>query len=342
MGGGTNDSLIYCAAFDASLTSSSPPWQQQISEGNFINTLVRGGNSLWTSGLTASILIGNLLPFNAYRVYCLSQSTDGVTSPLSNVLQSYRNVTTLCCRTVEIDLTFNSVFSNQSYATGAVITLIDMPPQISGYLTITLRVRKFGSPSWNNIETRSFSPNQVNYTYQSSYLLSQNVIAFTGISVPGNYEITVVLSGPFSPYYTTSYVRGSSFQVIGPSDSPQLPPPAIVSASFSIDGTYIILLFNSRTDRAMSLIPTQGSFYFQCASLLRFIGVKEAKCRWSEDSLSILVYPMSTIAYQPASSKLTKSSITPGDIITVLGGTIKAQCTTGFNLTGDPSSRCTK
>ena len=68
--------------------------------------------------------------------------------------------------------------------------------------------------------------------------------------------------------------------------SARVVPPAIVSAIFSSDGSYISVLFDSSTDRGGTV--SLSNIY--CSSLLSFRGAEFVKCHWKADN-EVLIYP---------------------------------------------------
>ena len=89
------------------------------------------------------------------------------------------------------------------------------------------------------------------------------------------------------------------------------PAPLLVSAQFSGDGSFAILMFNSATNQAGG---RGSSSIFNCSSLLAFRGSAACDCQWSSDSRSLVLFPQPGVI------------INVGDRVTLLSGTLKAMC----------------
>jgi hypothetical protein len=85
------------------------------------------------------------------------------------------------------------------------------------------------------------------------------------------------------------------------------PTPFLSSVMFSNDGSYLIALFNSPTDKG------QLSSTFSCFYLFYFKGSSNSKCKWI-DSVTVRVYSSGSL-------------INIGSEFSLLPNVIKAQCT---------------
>jgi hypothetical protein len=132
---------------------------------------------------------------------------------------------------------------------------------------------------------------------------------------PGRYKLVVELSGPSSLSCQVEYPRGQVFEVLGPDQEPS--PPVLVSAEFSSDGSSVLVLFDSPTDR--------GGYWnvFDCRGVLRTVSVtSSSRCVWLDDS-SFVMYPSTS---RVVSSSTTASLLSIGDTLMLKGSVMRAKC----------------
>ncbi|WP_304192649.1 REJ domain-containing protein, partial [Phenylobacterium aquaticum] len=128
--------------------------------------------------------------------------------------------------------------------------------------------------------------------------------------------MNATLSGPSAAEYYSKALPSLCLQVVKSSVQPTL--PKLSSAIFSAAGDSILVSFNVATDRA------GYSTAFPCSSIVHFRVSMLASCAWTSDS---------SFQITPGSGLGSGGYVMQGDAITLVGGTIRSQCPTGFNST---------
>lgn len=204
-----------------------------------------------------------------------------------------------------ISTTLSSVSAGKSLVNGLVITLDALPKKSLTTITAVYTV--------------------TNATFQSASDLTiyPNSFTITSSATARIYYATITASstalGSFLPRITLTGLSANEFNVllssrvltVSESNSPP-PVPTISQAQFSDDGTYVIITFDSSTNR--------GGYTntFPCSVLLSFIGMNTSStCLWSSSAV-IQVYPV----YQGNSSKV----LAIGGSLSVNANRIKAFC----------------
>lgn len=144
-----------------------------------------------------------------------------------------------------------------------------------------------------------------NVTFASVPLALSQYFQFNGAPV-GDYNITTVVAGPSaSEYGSPVFPTGRIIHVMAPGE--YLPPPVLLFARFSDDGSTVVAHFDNP-------VAWKSSSSFQCDAVLQFEGASSAQCAWSNDwtELSILL-----------NSALGLNS---GDVVTLKNGILEALC----------------
>ena len=132
----------------------------------------------------------------------------------------------------------------------------------------------------------------------------------------GLYSLNITLGGSASHLYRVSYSYisgGNELTLLSEGEQP--PVPLLSSATFSDDGTYISVLFDSNTDR------TRRRSSFGCSRLFSFSSADKFSCVFVSD-IECLVSLLS------ATNDITETELPqPGDVIVLLEGKIRAKCT---------------
>jgi hypothetical protein len=128
----------------------------------------------------------------------------------------------------------------------------------------------------------------------------------------GVFELSVNVSGPSAREFAVVVVGSRRFTVNSMDVTPTV--PQLLETVFSDDGLYVMLNFDSATDRG-------GLFsIFTCSVLLSFVGDEAATCQWVTDSqVRILVGA-------PAAGS-AGIMLNVGGSITLRPGVIRAKCT---------------
>lgn len=281
-------SSVYCGILSPTTLQGA---QQQLLIQDSVGTSVNDSVSVVVSGLT---------PSTSYLVGCLAVSPQGVMSSLSQVMSTLRNVTTDCCRKVQVDVLSRAVIASSVVSNVLRISVETVP--ISD-LVVTLVASKLLDNGTvevlSNLQPRDFTFSSMRSTEAFISLYSPE---------PGNYSISVLLSGSmdgYSPVYDEGGNNNSTLTVY--SEDSAVPAPVLLSAVFAADGSYLSINFDRNTNKGGS--ETQ----FQCSVLFVFSCSSSAVCRWtSSKSVTAFVGGNDSSCAAPGSilSLLANASIT--------------------------------
>mmetsp|Transcript_3810 Transcript_3810/g.5408 ORF Transcript_3810/g.5408 Transcript_3810/m.5408 type:complete len:1330 (-) Transcript_3810:11-4000(-) len=199
-----------------------------------------------------------------------------------------------------IDVVLNKeVFSSDSVTVKLLVISFFADPSTDLQLTINLNDSSF--PNSNIFPS--------NFTVKNTQSGILSLTTYIRPSVIGNYSYFVTMKGRSANDYKMQYSNGMrSFSVISQNQQP--PPPTLISAVFSDDGTFLAILFDSPTNRG----NTDTSFL--CNSVIHFPCSNVSQCQWI-DSMTIH-------AFIDGSSP---SCVIPGDLLRIVKtASIKAQC----------------
>lgn len=291
--------VVFCGAYNSEATPSNNLTQP-------LNTLdiLRLQNFVTAIDGYATMTLDNLVPATSYGIYCGSYSSVGAVSSFTNIVgTALLNVYTLCCRDVYVDLSVHSLLEN-SYALDAVT--ISTPHLLTEYLNVTMEIL-------SNIDN-SVSTDIVPYPAISMFTLASAISTATVTiqsTAVGEYTASFILSGPSSELY--SVVSGRlDIKVVEATAIPDV--PVILTAAFSDSGGTVLVSFDSNTNRGSGAGALSN--FFECSTLLAFVGSDTSQCQWSSDS-TVIVYP-SVFVY-------------PGNQVSVVNDTIRAKCPTALN-----------
>lgn len=282
------DGYVNCAAL-----TQRPYSVRQITAKNF---------GAWTSLNSSTVTLTTLDPFTPYFVYCTTLSADGVQGTLTAALSSAVNVTTTCCKSVTITLASKGIVADQMISSYLQIQLDSPPgdslllsPSIGGYIDSSAALFL---PLNVQFSTRNYMP---------------QTVAFAGSLPIGYYNLTLAALGPSAHEYEIVYSGIPTIRVLDSHQEPVI--PRLSGAEFSSDGSYVLLKFDTSTDRGGS---SYGLSSFLCSSLVSIPASTGAMCQWSADAKSINIF-----------SGSSRSVLDIGDAVSVLPRTIKADCTPG-------------
>ena len=208
---------------------------------------------------TSTVEVIGLLPSTSYAVYCYTYFA-GATSTSSDLVKYRRFVNTTCCKTIKIERSTGSLFSGSDTSRFLSIRLNGLP---SSSVSIVLSLSN---------KVTAFYPSKITFSAASS----SDVYASVRSLPEGTYSYNVELSGLSAREFSISYITGSQFEVIGNDQPP--PPPSISSITFSNDGAYLIVTFNSPTNRG-NMTTT-----FECGNLFNFACASTSLCQWINDT----------------------------------------------------------
>ena len=218
------------------------------------------------------------------------------------MLATKQTFQTACCKSINVDMATSTLKQGSITLNGLSLSVDSVP---SSDLVIEV------STSTNNsctIETgcsnNAFYPNSISLssdTLKSSY--SVTLVAGT----PDLYDLNIKISGSAADEYSVVYsVKGNNLNVISKEAAP--PAPQLTSSYFSDNGAYVMVTFDSSTNK--------GGFSnsFTCTTLFSFNGDSSAKCTFVDASKVMITPTGSTV-------------LSVGDAIQ-LTGNVKAKCTT--------------
>ena len=279
-----------------------------------VNTIKARGTSQQyvTSTKRVTVVIPGLPALAPYNAYCYVQLSDGSGSSLVDVISRVQTFVTGCCQEISFINSPASVFGNASlYSTSTLASsyvfsyALDSAP-VGGYITVTPSVTHAdGSPA-NQIVLSL--PSSMSFLPTSG--LQGNFILNAGSSVNGSFVLSLTISGPERKNFTSTT---ASVQIVS-HDQP-LSSPVLVSCVFDRGGGYFNVNFGSSTDAANITDAT-----WRCSRLFIFSGAENTVCSWT--TLSVVKGTFTAI---------TKSSLKPGDTLSVVGGVLRAACRSGTN-----------
>ena len=241
--------ILHCGAFSSEYSTPI----------SFYDILQQNYNSETDPFNISTVKVTGLIPSTSYYVYCYTYY-GGVNSASSDLIKNWRSINTTCCKTITIERLTTSLYSGSDTSKFISITLNGLP---SSSLDMVLSVSN---------KSTGFYPSRFTFT------LGSNPIVYASIrSLPeGAYSYNVRLSGSSAQEYSISYIAGSQFRVIGSDQAP--PPPSISSVTFSNDGSYLIAMFDSPTNRG------NMSATFPCSLLFQFACARTSLCQWINDT----------------------------------------------------------
>jgi membrane protein implicated in regulation of membrane protease activity len=258
----------YCAAFFPSFT---PTAVQQITSHR---------NSGWTVDNAVNVTLTSLAAATHYIVYCVTMSTKGQFSDISSALAARKLVKTSCCKLVTFSLVTKSVFTTLSVPKLATISVSSLPT--SG---LTVSLTAFHGNNTGNYSASIVFPATLAIAATSPLCSS---VTYIGAVQTGNYRMVLTLSGDDADDFAVVYSNGNSLTITGEASTPLT--PALNSAQFSEDGSFVVVGFDSQTDKGQ--VSNVNSF--TCSLLMEFSGASLARCQWSVDATKITVTPSSS------------------------------------------------
>ena len=284
------DGTVYCGAF---FPTTVPTSISQITSQNYVAA---------SSSDTALVSITGLSPATSYSVYCLTQSSLGTLASLATALKAKIALTTLCCKTITVAINVDSMFQGSS-ASNAVQVTMDALPSPSNKLVIAM------SSSDSTGIVSSLIPGNFSMASTSALLPSSVSVGTTTTINTGAINVMVTLSGAAASEYHIVYPQGQTFNVL--SITQPLPPPTLLSVSFSADGTALVASFSADSDLAgitQAHFPCSQLFTFSTAS-----GLNATKCSWTNPSVLHMTLD-------------NNAAINVGDNVALRNGHIRAAC----------------
>ena len=126
--------------------------------------------------------------------------------------------------------------------------------------------------------------------------------------ISGDIQVQVVATGMLANEYNTA----STVVTILASSNGPLPSPNLMSAVFGDNGASFSINFDTETDQAGIV-----SNFWPCSQLFTFPGSNYTTCSWSDSA---------TVTGKFGVIVSTKSYLSPGQPLTILGGRLRATC----------------
>jgi hypothetical protein len=256
----------------------------------------------------AALNVSSLLPSTTYDLYCAATSSQGVTMPLSSILTTKQPLRTACCKLITVAVQHPATVNVGQDLARAVTLVLDAPPSASVAITLQYAGHDQSSAGVQLL------PSALRYDNRSAVGISKDV-RLTALGA-GNYTLVVSVTGSSADEYRVVYAGARRLTVLSADTTPAV--PQLMQASFSNDGSYVVLSFDSATDR--------GGLYgtFPCRTLLRCAGDSSAQCQWSSDS-QLRIYP---------AAARTSSVLSVGGNVTLLANVARAKCTAADRAVG--------
>ena len=256
------------------------------------DVIIQGYQSSSSQNGIVNVLIDELSPITKYDIYCVTQNSLGFLMSYQDSLNSVTTITTLCCKTVTIDLSILSLFQNFGAVNAIQVSLDALP---SNSLKLDLNVKSIG-----NSQISSTLPGTTTFTSKLKKKKYTYSIASVSTQSLGEHSIVAALSGPSAIEYDIIYVR-KNFTVLTTDTLPSI--PQILYVRFSNDGTSVNVIFDSETNKGDITTAT-----FDCSRMFLFSGVATSTCSWiSPSSIQILLGSSATL--YPGNSIFTFNSI---------------------------------
>jgi len=249
---------LYGAVFRSnSSTTASPSSIESIMIQNFV-AIVNGNIS--------TITIAGLDAATFYNIYLLTASPIGIQMSFDKVLKSKHVVKTLCCKEIKSSLSLPFIVQGQSVPKIITITI----PRPSSSLDVQINLYSLQATvdgdEYLALSDKQLYPSTINLDSTSSS--SIYTASLPAMSQAGMYQYSLSFYGDSMHEYSITYLNSRQINII----SLDVPPPApnVTQAIFSNDGSYIIVSYDSSTNKGG--LPT----LFGCNVLFNFDGISSS------------------------------------------------------------------
>ena len=294
---------IYCGRFPSGYqTVSASLVKLQGYSYNYVpeseSVVAYSNDDLLVSNVTVIQLdIDGMIPLTIYDIYCYAESFFAVAGSMGPVIGP-RVVTTLCCRNILFTSSPPYIltdYSSDSTSTFPVFRYsLDSLP--NSYIIVTPTVYFLNGTMATGVNVSPF-----NMVFTNSSISTMSSFIVTGFQ-PSQYRLNLRISGSSAnEYYTDSAI----FTLIDIFTN-NLPSPELMSASFSNNGAFVLVVFNSPTDEGGIMASS-----WPCDELLDFRLANISTCAWL-NSTSVQI-TMST-----SSDHKWSELLMPGDVITLI------------------------
>eukprot|EP01032_Pedospumella_encystans_P009041 gene9041-10677_t len=272
--------FVYCKAYSLAMV---PRTVEEVIVLNNVNYTVNNEVNLAFSGLS---------PATNYSIYCVTKSLSGSTSTAVEMLRSAIPVRTACCKSIAINLVETSYSAGYKRANAVQVIVYDAPA-MSVKLSLSHQVAAGFDPSLDqSLFQCLFSPVLTVLNQSAVGTAAPHTLAVQcGANIPtGSYAVNVALDGFSSEEYTVSFIGTSTFRILDSTVEINT-APAMSSARFSSDGGFVIVSFNTPTNKALLADA------FPCTALFSFPGIGSAQCLWTDaKTIRIAVFGTNKLA----------------------------------------------
>jgi hypothetical protein len=269
---------IYCAAFSPGLSLST------------VLTIKAQGVSNYSMNENSNLqlTIVDLCPDTAYAVYCYTEDFLGHSMPLSEAIDYTQSVSTKCCREIVLLSSISNIpqyFQKVSSLDKEPVFVLGLNSRPTDLLTVTLSIR----PCKGTSAIASVVPTSLAFNHNSVSLIGNFLVRST---TAGCY---ILKSQSTSSSGSDIYINFESMITVASNQVSPLPPVPIY-ANFTNDGTQIMLIFDSPTDRGATVIFS-FAFSFKCGLIIDFAGASQSVCKWN--SATVLVATLGNAVILP-------------------------------------------
>jgi hypothetical protein len=264
--------------------------------------------------LAIPLNIPGLIASTDYDAYCVSYSTDGAALSDEAVRSTRTRVRTACCKSVRASVLSSSVREGSGAARAISLIIRAIAPGSDLRIALQYDFAPAVVQSSNSSDLAAPSvlhPNSISIgaNFSGDFSIA---VALRAAAPAGVYTVRVALSGASANDFDVSWDQSSTLTVLQANDP--VPPPSLVSVSFSSSGLELLISLSAPSNRA--LLPAQ----FSCSHLFQFDGADNSACYWTSASSAV------------ASIRPT-SRLHIGDDFSLLGGTdLKATCKLSVDL----------
>lgn len=265
---------VYCAAFSADSTIASV---DQIMTSGVSTTYASKASSV-------SLVISGLTPLTTYDSYCYVVTVQGFTNGLQELLNTKRQSTTTCCKTVlwannpVAIYSDTSKYDNSLANTYTFSVRINFVPKKTVVFTPVITNATSGAIISSSVLRTS--PTSLSFSSSSSILTTNFVVLAAKTTLSGYFNLSLVSSGSSASEYSISgsSIGGTSLttsvQMLA-ADQPPI-PPVLSLVRFSSAGNSLLIYFDSATDLAGQSL---GSSWL-CSLVFNFVGSSRSSCIW--------------------------------------------------------------
>jgi hypothetical protein len=262
-----------------------------------------------TTGNQTTVSFINLIPAYEYSLFFMPRPASADFTPQTTLLLHSRiNVSTLCCRMIEIKPQSNTIMEGNSYLNFIGVQTYGVP--VKG-LKLSLQLQRDQLGSFDSLLVPSSIMYPVRSSSQTSLVVQSDPVSLNALGA-GNYTLTAILSGNEISNYLVQFSGGrTSFPLKVSEREAPLPAPNLFSAGFLNDGVSMEVSFGAASNRGGKSINVQ----FSCNELLSFPCANSSTCQWMDDfAISASIYT-------------SNECVAPGEFVSLSNSArIKALC----------------